>query len=479
MASARGFAIASGRSLAALIAGAAAAVAVTAASVVPWPSYSAVPPKLSVQPSDSRQLRACPGAFLDLGATAAASQVSSVGVARVTSGTGDGGSVTTGSLKSPDTSAAGSTGGDSTAASPQKLEVAPGSVAPGMLAGAQSQTIATETLAGLASTTCAEPLADSWLVGGTTGVGRTSLVILTNPSNAPATVDLTVTDEHGAVASNVGKRVNVPANSQRVLSLAGIAPDLLEPVVHVQSRGAKVAAFLMQSAINGLVPAGADLVPAIAAGFTSLTIPGFVVPQALAAPVGDEDNSDATAAVRVFAPQGVDAAGTIRLVPEGGGTPIDLKFTLPAGNVTDVPLGAIAAGNYAVFITANTPVVAAARTVQLTNTAMTDFAWAVASPAVHGALAVAIPDAPSPVLWFANPDAAPIKVAVNVGGAITEVTVPAQGAAQLAVSANSVLTIQDGGGAHMAVSMGGTSGTAVIPVVPPGPSEAAVTVYPR
>lgn len=479
MASVRGFAIAGGRSIAVVIAGGVAALAVAGASLIPWPSYSVAVPKLAVQPSESRQLRVCPGPFLEVGAAGGpANQVTTIGRAKLTSGTGDGGAATIGSLSSPDVSAVpGGSGG--TGSVPAKLEVQPGSVEPGMMAGAQSQQVASESYSGLASTNCAEAFADSWLVGGSAALGRTTMIVLSNPSDAPATVDLSVFGEAGSITSTLGKRVNVPPKTQRVLSLASIAPDNASPVVHVESRGAKVAAALMQSAINGLVPAGIDLVPAVALPLVNTTIAGFVVPQALTASGVEEDDSDAAATLRAYAPGGVDANGTIRLVPEGGGASIELTFSLLANHVADVPLGSVPAGTYTVEVAANVPVVAAARTVLLADDAMTDFAWAVPTPAVHGSLAIAIPDAPGSVLHAANPGDTAINVTLQIRGVPTSLAVPAKGAAQLPVPPNTVIEIQDGAGAHMSVSLSSASGLAVIPAVPPGPAEAGVTVYPR
>ena len=62
-------------------------------------------------------------------------------------------------LKAPGNPDAGSDG------TPLAIDTEPGAVAAGMLAGAQSQRVSTETLAGFAAAACTEAVAETWLVG--------------------------------------------------------------------------------------------------------------------------------------------------------------------------------------------------------------------------------------------------------------------------------------------------------------------------
>ena len=71
--------------------------------------------------------------------------------------------------------------------------------------------------------------------------------------------------------------IDVPAGAQRVLSLAGFAPGLVSPVVHVEARGGQVIAFLQQSIVRGLDAVGVDLVDAAPDPATDLTFPGVRV----------------------------------------------------------------------------------------------------------------------------------------------------------------------------------------------------------
>ncbi len=74
--------IAGARGLAALAALAVGAGAVAAAALVPWPTYVAEPASLVVEPSESAQLRVCPGPLLALADDAsAATTASSFGAA--------------------------------------------------------------------------------------------------------------------------------------------------------------------------------------------------------------------------------------------------------------------------------------------------------------------------------------------------------------------------------------------------------------
>ncbi|RII97134.1 hypothetical protein DZF97_17335, partial [Clavibacter nebraskensis] len=137
--------------------------------------------------------------------------------------------------------------------------------APTDLAGAASEIVTEADLAGLAATSCSEATADAWLVGGATTTGRTTFVVLDNPSGVSSTVDLAITGEDGAVSAPGASGISVPAGGRRVLSLAGLAPDLSSPAVHVQSRGGQVVARLEQSTVRGLLAGGVDWIGPVAA----------------------------------------------------------------------------------------------------------------------------------------------------------------------------------------------------------------------
>ncbi len=106
-----------------------------------------------------------------------------------------------------------------------------------LISGNQSEEVAVGDYAGLASSGCAAATAESWFPAGSTTVGRTSLLTLSNPTEVPATVDIELFDDGGPVSAPGTSGVIVPPNGQRVLSVAGFAPDLESPVIHITSTG--------------------------------------------------------------------------------------------------------------------------------------------------------------------------------------------------------------------------------------------------
>jgi len=470
------------RALALVAAGALAAGALAAAALVPWPDHRVVAPSLLVQPAESRQLRVCPGPLLTLGEDpTAATTISSVGPADIVSATEPADAVLEEiPIAAPGNPLAGEDG------TPVAIAAEPGGVDAGMLAGAQSQEVATETLAGFAGAACGEAVAETWLVAGATSLGRSGLVLLSNPTAVAATVDVRVFGETGAVDAPSAVDLIVPPGSQRVLSLAGLAPNLTSPVVHVTSTGGAIAASLEHSVVVGLAPAGIELTGATAAPATSQVIPGLVVPQAggIAASEDHADGDDHPA-VRLFAPGEDSVDVSIGVVPESGTGGNTIEATLEPGRVVDVPLGILDAGAYTVRIESDAPVVAAARATvggaegQTDAAAPSDLAWTVATARLLDSAVVAVPSGPSPTLHLVNPGGAAAEVTMTVGGAVRAVTVPAAGAASVALAAGASVVLGGTEGLHATVSFAGDDQLASFGVQPPGPLDSPITVYPR
>jgi hypothetical protein len=149
---------------------------------------------VTVTPEPSDQVRVCPGALLRLGDESGqnANTASSLGAPKVSSG-GSGADLVSAPLAKSDAN----TGGRASA--PDRLTIAP--TAGGTLAGAQSQLADAQDYTGFAAANCAEPSGSIWLVGGSTAVGRLTLLTLANPSQVDATVELTIAGANGPVTA--------------------------------------------------------------------------------------------------------------------------------------------------------------------------------------------------------------------------------------------------------------------------------------
>lgn len=474
------------RGLAVLAAAGIVVGAVAAAALVPWPDHRAEAPSVVVQPAETGQLRVCPGPLLSIGDDPnAATTASSVGSASVISGAVPADAVITQTpLGAPDNARADADG------APLALSTEPGAVDAGMLAGAQSQTVTLETLSGFAAASCTEAVAESWLVGGATDVGRSGIVLLANPTAVAATVDVRVIGETGRVDAPSALGIIVPSGSQRMLSLAGLAPNIVSPVVHITSTGGAIAASLEHSVIEGLTPAGVEIVGPTALPAPTQVIPGFVVPtDGGIAPADDHAEGDDFPAVRLLATGDAPAQVSIGIAEAGGGgSTIDV--TLEPGLVTDVPLGELDAGEYTIRLEGDGPFIAAARATTGAPAEQTDpdgadpeasvdLAWTAATLPLIDTAVVAVPPGPSPVLHLANPGDDGIEVRYTVGGDERSITIAGGDAASVDLDAQSVVELAGVAGVHATVTFSGDQALASFAVQPPGPLDSPIRVYPR
>jgi hypothetical protein len=468
-----------GRTAAALAVGAAAAGALLAGILLPRPTLAVEPPSALVQPAESRQLRVCPGPLLELaGDVSDATSASSFGSAAVAIAADPADAVvdqTT--VDAPDNAAASADGG------PVAISAEPGTVEGGMLAGSQAQRASAESVSGLAAAACAEPAAESWLVAGATDVGRSGLLLLANPGLVASTVDLRVVGETGPVDAPGALGIVVPPGTQRVLSLAGLAPNVRSTVVHVTSAGAPIAASLQHSVVVGLDAAGVELSTPTALPADRQVIPGFtIVDGGGVDPQQDEAAGDDFPAIRLYAPGGGEVAAVVRIVGEDGTEAGLVDVTLVDGQVSDVPLGVLPAGRYTLEVEADAPVVAAARSTILRSgdePIQADLAWHPATGPLLERAAVAVPQAPSPVLHLANPGDEALSATVSIGAEEQQVSIEGGAAASVDLRPGERVVLEGVQGLHAGVTFADADAIAAMPVAPPGPLDAPVRVYPQ
>ncbi|WP_223694660.1 DUF5719 family protein [Leifsonia poae] len=476
MADKRGIARVSIRALTGVIGVGVAVVAVAGATFLPLPSFQIAAPVSTVKPVPADQQRVCPGPLLALGADAGdANAPSAFAGADTTDGT-DGPSVQTRRLKSD------STATDSYWA-PEVLTVPTpsGASTPPLVAGSQLQLAQTPDLAGLAAASCDEASADSWLVAGSTSLGQTSLVLLSNPTSVQATVTLTIYSEAGAVDAPGAIGIVVPAGAQKVIPLAGLAPSAAAPVVHVQSTGGQVLASLQQSFEQGIDPRGVELTGATAAPERTQVISGMTIATLAKVEAGQSGEGYGTdlPAVRVFVPGDQDSSVTVGAVGENGTAAGNAySATVKAGVVTEIPLDGLKDGNYTVTVRSTHPIVAAART-SVIGAKARDFAWFVSSPPMADDFLVAVTPGPGPLLHFANTGEKNVKVTLtDENGTSSTLAVPAEGSANRSVAAG-IVTVSGADGMVVSVSYAADGRSSSFALSPPGPLAAPIEVYPR
>ena len=374
-----------------------AAAAIAAATWLPLPHYASTAPSMVVTPAATTQQRVCPGPALRpadaIDGNANASAIASVGHPEITAAAAKG-TAGTAPLKATENGAG---------IAPTLLTL-PAS-ANAALAGSQSESVSAGGFAGFAAAECAETAAETWLVGGATDIGRFTLITLSNPGTVSATVSVTVFTEAGEVHAAGSDGIVVPGGSQRILPLAGFAPNVLSPVVRVRSAGGQVVANLQHGIVRTLAPGGLAIVGASAAPARQLAIPGVVLTgtAAIAAQQNSPGFADIAPVLRLYVPGTAEATVRIAVIPEDGSAPAEpSSLSVPGGVVTDVPIEA-GDGSFTISLSADLPILAAARASASGSSGAIDLAWFAAAPVLHESAEVAVAAGPSPVLHLANP----------------------------------------------------------------------------
>jgi hypothetical protein len=345
------------------------AATIAAAALLPLPTVQLAPQSVSVSPEAAAKQLICPGAVLQLGDSGGqnASVASAIGQPVVTVAATTGGYDTT-SLRQSDAD-------PDSAGAPQRITAPASAESTASIAGAQYQSVDRGDYRGVAAASCAVPSSDTWLVGGSTAVGRTTLLTLANPGAVDSTVAIELFSSEGVVEASGLTGVLVPANGQRVVSLAGFAPGLTSLALHVTSRGGPVAASLQEAIVRGIEPSGVDIIGATTAPSTRAVIPGVVVLEAeeVAGRLGEPGFDDLGAALRVYVPGDAAAQVTVRVIPDTLDAPVDddagdplvgasFNLVLDPGVVTDVPVESLVDGSYSVIVESSVPIVNLAET---------------------------------------------------------------------------------------------------------------------
>lgn len=460
-----------------LVALAVGAGVIAAATAVPIPHLTETPAGREVTPVALDQQRVCAGSLLRLAGDtgASATTVTAVGSATTETSAGDSVEPKSTTLK----------GADSTASDPLLVTAAASGTAVPQVAGSQSQSVAESDLRGFAAAPCAEPTSSTWLVGGSTDTGRTTLIELVNPSDVNSTVDLTVAAENGAVEGPGLEGIVVAPRSQKVVPLSGFATGLASPVVHVTSRGGQIAATLQIGVVRTLEAGGVDIVSASAAPSTQITVPGIVVRdgRAVQEKTGEDGFADLKSVLRTYVPGDTNAQLTIQL-STADGTGTTFAATAQSGRVTDVSLDGLEDGTYTATVQSSQPVVAGARTSSIASDGGVDVAWTGGAPEIAGTTMFTVAPGGGIRLSLANPTNRAITATLTTaagGGAKAEtdtIAVPAGSSTVTPVRSGSQLTLSKAHGLHAAISYNAGGQIAAYPLFSPTAASEPVKVFP-
>ena len=461
------------------------ATVVVAGTLAPWPSIPHTPVSILPEPAAAAASATCTGPLLAAGRNAL--DAAEISVAADATAVGEG----------EQTLIPGITGGE--------FAVFTGP-AGGGAAGAQTSSIVSADLTGFAASICPVPSFQSWLAVGSTTTGAADLIVLTNPGDVAATVDLTVFGSADPVLTPGGTGIILAPRSQQVVPLAGLVIGERDPMVRVSATGAPIVAAMQTAFTQTLEPVGIDVVAGAASASPVQIIPAVVVPEASA-------TGAAPIEVRVLAPD-ANAIATITATRVGSGTPSATStLTLVAGTTIKASLTDLSPGTYVVRVSsAPAPVTApsdaaadatppaptatpssAASTVpidptapvQIVASAMTataaprDIGWFVAAPAVASETPVVTgPGATTTLVVAAGDEDATIVITEEGGGAPSERRVPAGGSVDIDVPAGTVWRLASDVPVHASVAYSGPGILAATPVQASADQAPALRIFP-
>lgn len=180
---------------------------------------------------------------------------------------------------------------------------------------------------GLAGTRCDAPSADTWFVGGATTAGIATQLMLVNPYDDDALVDVEIFGRGGRIDAPGAEGILVEGRERRVLDLAELAPDEGALALHVLARQGRISPAVRDARARGDVPLGVDWLPRAGTPSSVVNLPGVPAGNGrrvlyVAAPGADEAEFSVqlTLADGQVVPTGLD----LRTVPPGRVVAIDI-----------------------------------------------------------------------------------------------------------------------------------------------------------
>ncbi|MCU1591803.1 MAG: hypothetical protein JWP11_3059 [Frankiales bacterium] len=128
---------------------------------------------------------------------------------------------------------------------------------------------------GLAGLRCEAPKTEAWFVGGSTQVGDSLTLVMANPDDTPALVDVVVWTSDGPADPRPGRGISIPGRKRAAFPLDQIAPDKEWLAVHVVVQRGRVAAAVRHARLDGHTPKGVEWVPQAQPPATTVVVPGL------------------------------------------------------------------------------------------------------------------------------------------------------------------------------------------------------------
>ncbi|WP_067781685.1 DUF5719 family protein [Actinomyces vulturis] len=229
---------------------------------------------------------------------------------------------------------------------------------------------------------CMAPRSSAVLVGGSTEVGCSTALTLSNPSAAPITVSLQLQGSTGTIDMPAHGDVLVPAYSTQQLLLESAALRDPRVALTMTTDAGTLGAWLTTSCLSGETPAGTSIIAPGARPSTHVLIPGLTMTQADADRQGM--SADHGPVLRIANTSQKQAHVSVQVLAT------DDEHPLPGGDnieiapqaVTDISLNAMPAGDYALLLTSDQPIAGAVKLIregkpypQAKSPLLTDMTW--------------------------------------------------------------------------------------------------------
>lgn len=206
-----------------------------------------------------------------------------------------------------------------------------GSLAPGLVADQWGRDPSGQGR-GMASTACAPAASEFWFVGGGAVAGRKTRVLLVNPDDTAASVDVIVHGPDGIIEAPAGRGLIVPPVDRLTVQLDVLAPGVNGTAFHVIARTGRIGASVDDEQRSGLASVGTDWIPQSAAPSTKVYVPGIVngIGARVLSIVSTSEN-DANVSLRVISSEGTyePADRNAFTVTAGGVVSVDMAPALP------------------------------------------------------------------------------------------------------------------------------------------------------
>jgi hypothetical protein len=128
---------------------------------------------------------------------------------------------------------------------------------------------------GLAGLRCEAPKTEAWFVGGSTQVGDSLTLVMANPDDTPALVDVVAWTSDGPADPRPGRGISIPPRKRAAFPLDQIAPDKEWLAVHVIVQRGRVAAAIRHARLDGRTPKGVEWVPQAQPPAATVVVPGL------------------------------------------------------------------------------------------------------------------------------------------------------------------------------------------------------------